>query len=96
MTYQENELLKLTREYKAAEELANAHNCLGFSNEKFAQGIALQHCTLQQQVIKSFVALIRVMASDDYGFDDRNKGSHEAAKKMVASGILDEIYLPFI
>ena len=28
MNYKENELLKLTREYKAAEELANAHNCL--------------------------------------------------------------------
>lgn len=36
MTYQENEQLKLTREYKAAEELTNAHNCLGFSNQKFA------------------------------------------------------------
>jgi hypothetical protein len=40
--------------------------------------------------------MIHVMASDDYGYDDRNRGSHEAAKKMVASGILDEIYLPFI
>jgi len=47
-------------------------------------------------VMRTFVAMIHVMASDNYGFDDRNRGSHEAAKKMVESGILDEIYLPFI
>ena len=46
--------------------------------------------------MKSFVATIRVMASDNYGYDDRNRGAHEAAKKMVESGILDDIYLPFI
>ena len=96
MTYQESETLKLSREYKAAEALADAHNVMGFSNEKFAKGIALQHRTLQQELMKSFVAMVHVMASDEYGFDDRNRGSHEAAKKMVASGILDEIYLPFI
>lgn len=46
--------------------------------------------------MKSFVAILHVMASDDYGYDDRNRGAHEAAKKMIESGILDEIYLPFI
>lgn len=46
--------------------------------------------------MKSFVATIRVIASDDYGYDDRNRGAHEAAKKIVESGVLDEIYLPFI
>jgi hypothetical protein len=46
--------------------------------------------------MRTFVATIHVMASDDYGYDDRNRGSHEAAKKIVESHLLDEIYLPFI
>lgn len=96
MNLQETETLKQTREYEAAEALADAHNSMGFNHGKFAQGITLQHRTLQQNVMKSFVAMIHVMASDEYGVDDRNRGSHKAAQKMVASGILDEIYLPFI
>lgn len=96
MDFLELETLKQTREYKAAEALTNAVNSMGWKPEKFAMGMTVQHRTLQQEVMRTFVALIHVMASDNYGFDDRNRGSHEAAKKMVESGILDEIYLPFI
>ena len=96
MNFQELEQLKETREYKAAEALTNSLNTMGWKPEKFAMGVALQHRTLQQEVMRTFVAMIHVMASDNYGYDDRNRGSHEAAKKMVESGILDEIYLPFI
>lgn len=96
MNYQELEQLKETREYKAAEALADAVNSMGWNPKKFAMGMTVQHRTLQQEVMRTFVAMIHVMASDDYGYDLRNKGSHEAARKMVESGILDEIYLPFI
>ena len=96
MDFLELETLKETREYKAAETLADAVNSMGWKPEKFAKGLAIQHRTLQQEVMRTFVATIHVMASDDYGYDDRNRGSHEAAKKMMESGILDEIYLPFI
>ena len=96
MDFQELAQLKETREYKAAEALADAVNSMGWKPEKFAKGLSIQHRTLQQEVMRTFVATIHVMASDSYGVDDRNRGSHEAAKKMVASGILDEIYLPFI
>ena len=96
MDYFELEKLKQSREYKAAEALTNAVNSMGWKPEKFAMGMTVQHRTLQQEVMRTFVAMIHVMASDNYGFDDRNRGSHEAAKKMVESGILDEIYLPFI
>ena len=96
MSYQEFEILKESREYKAAEALTDAMNTMGWKPEKFAQSVAVQHRTLQQELMRSIVATIRMMASADYGFDDRNRGSHEAAKKMVESGILDEIYLPFI
>ena len=96
MDFLELETLKETREYKAAEALTNAVNTMGWKPEKFAKGMAIQHRTLQQEVMRTFVAMIHVMASDDYGYDDRNRGSHEAAKKMIDSRILDDIYLPFI
>ena len=88
--------LRASREYIAVEALTDAINSMGWNPERFAIAVSTQHRTLQQELMKSFVATIRVMASDDYGFDDRNRGSHEAAVKMVESGILDEIYLPFI
>ena len=96
MDFLELETLKETREYKAAEALADAVNSMGWKPEKFAMGMTVQHRTLQQEVMRTFVAMIHVMGSDKYGFDDRNRGSHEAAKKMVKSHLLDEIYLPFI
>ena len=64
--------------------------------QKFAMGVCMQHRTLQQNIMRSFVATIRHMASENYGYDLRNQSSHNAAKKMVESGLLDEIYLPFI
>ena len=96
MEFQELETLKQSREYKAAEALTNSLNTMGWNPRKFALGMTLQHRTLQQEVMRTFVAMIHVMGSDNYGYDDRNRGSHEAARKMVESGILDEIYLPFI
>lgn len=96
MTTLEIEIIKKSSEFKAAAALAEAHNSMCFNHEKFAKGVCLQHRTLQQNIMRSLVATIRQMASDDYGYDPRNQGSHNAAKKMLESGILDEIYLPFI
>ena len=96
MTYQEAEQLKQSNEFKAVDNLMDSVNNMSWSPKKFALAVSMQHRTLQQEMMKSFVATIRLMASDDYGYDARNEGSHETAKKMVASGILDEIYLPFI
>lgn len=96
MNYQEAETLRASREYKAAEALTDAINSMSWNPKKFGLAVSMQHRTLQQSLMKSFVATIRVIASDDYGYDDRNRGAHEAAKKIVESGVLDEIYLPFI
>lgn len=96
MNYQETVILKESREYKAAKALTDPINSMSWDPKKFGLTISMQHRTLQQSSMKSFVATLHVMASDDYGYDDRNRGTHEAAKKLVESGILDEIYLPFI
>lgn len=96
MTQQEIEIIKTSSEFRAANTLADAHNLMGFNHEKFAMGVCMQHRTLQQNIMRSFVATIRQMASENYGYDLRNQSSHDAAKKMVESGLLDEIYLPFV
>lgn len=96
MDCKEQQTLQDSREYKAVEALTDSVYAMGWNPKRFAMAVAMQHRTLQQELMKSFVATIRVMASNDYGYDDRNRGSHEAAVKMVESGILDEIYLPFI
>lgn len=95
MNYQETVILKESREYKAAEALTDSINSMSWNPKKFGLAVSMQHRTLQQSLMKSFVATIRVMASDNYGYDDRSS-THEAAKKMIESGILDDIYLPFI
>lgn len=96
MDFQEEAKLRGSSEFKAADALADAHNSMGFNHERFAMGVCMQHRTLQQNIMRSFVATIRHMASENYGYDLRNQSSHNAAKKMVESGLLDEIYLPFI
>ena len=96
MNYQETVILKESQEYKAAEALTDSINSMSWNPKKFGLAVSMQHRTLQQSLMKSFVATVRVMASDDYGYDDRNRGAHEAAKKIVESSILDEIYVPCI
>lgn len=93
---QEIEVIKKSKECNAANALADAHNDMCFDHEKFAKSVCLQHRTIQQNIMRSFVATIRQMACDEYRYDDRNKSSHIAAKKMVESGLLDMIYLPCI
>lgn len=96
MDYQELEQLKQSREYKAAEAMETALNSMSWNPEKFAKSFTIWHRTLQQEFFRTIVATIQVAASEDYGFDLRNKGTHEIAKKIVDSGALDNYYLPFI
>ena len=55
------EIIKQSSEYKAAVALAGIHNAMSFKPEYFAKGICLQHRTLQQSIMRSFVATIRQM-----------------------------------
>ena len=96
MNYLEFEELKQSREYKAAENMESALNLMGWKPKKFAESFTTWHRTLQQAFFRTIVAIIKIAASEEYGFDQRNQGTHEAAKRIVESGVLDEIYLPFI
>lgn len=88
--------MKQNREHDAVINLMAEVNSGTWSARRFAEEVCSQHRTLQQLLMKTFVTTIREMASDRYGYDDRNRASHHAAVRMVESGILDEICLPMI
>lgn len=85
-----------TREYKAAQGLENALNDYSWSPQMFADCIGALHKTLQQTLMRTIVAVIKNMGSDNYSVDSRNKASHELCRKIVDSGILDETTLLLI
>ena len=88
--------LQLTREYQAARALEDALNSMSWNPEVFAKSVRTFHRTLQQELFRTIVAVIKEMAKDDYGVDLRNQASHDTAKAIVETGVLDEAYLPFI
>ena len=92
------ELLKTTIiwKYKAAQELERALNDMGWSPKRFAESTRFYHRTLQQELMRTIVAVIRMVGDDSYGTDLRNQASHELCKRIIDSGVLDDIYLPFI
>lgn len=88
--------LRQTREFQAARALEDALNTMTWNPEVFAKSIRFYHRTLQQELFRTIVAVVREMAADNYGTDTRNQASHDTAKAIVESGILDETYIPFI
>ncbi len=85
-----------TREYKAAQDLERALNDYGWNPERFAESTACFHRTLQQELMKTIVSIIKKMGDDGYRTDLRNRAAHELCKKIVESGVLDDAHLPFI
>jgi hypothetical protein len=88
--------LENSREFKAAKELEHALNDYGWNEKRFASAVTTFHRTLQQALFRSIVEVIRIMGSEDYGYDLRNKASHEICKRIVESGVLEEDMIPFI
>lgn len=85
-----------SREFKAAQDLERAINDYGWNPERFAESTSYFHRTLQQELMKTIVSIIKKMGDDDYRTDLRNKAAHELCKRIVESGVLDDAHLPFI
>lgn len=85
-----------TREYKAAKDLERALNDYGWNPAIFAESTRHFHRTLQQNLVRTVIAIIRIVGSDNYEMDLRNQASHELCKRIVESRILDDTHLPFI
>ena len=88
--------LENSREFKAAKELEHALNDYGWNEKRFASAVTTFHRTLQQTLFRSMVEVIKIMGSEGYGYDLRNKASHEICKKIVESGVLEDNRIPFI
>ena len=85
-----------SREYKAAQELERALNDYSWNPKRFAESTRYYHRTLQQELMRTIVAIIKMVGDKGYRTDLRNQASHELCKKIIESGALDEAYLPFI
>ncbi|MDM8257662.1 hypothetical protein [Phocaeicola barnesiae] len=85
-----------TREYKAAKDLERALNDYSWNPERFAESTRFFHRTLQQNLVRTVVAIIRMVGSENYGTGLRNRAAHELCKRIVESGLLDDAHLPFI
>jgi hypothetical protein len=88
--------LQYSREYKAAQELERALNDYGWNPKRFAESTRYYHRTLQQELMRTIVAIIQMVGDENYGTDLRNQASHKLCKRIIDSGALDETYLPFI
>lgn len=88
--------LQYSREYKAAQELERALNDYGWNPKRFAESTRYYHRTLQQELMRTIVAIIQMVGNENYGTDLRNQASHKLCKRIIDSGALDEIYLPFV
>jgi len=85
-----------SREFKAAKELEHALNDYGWNEKRFAIAVTTFHKTLQQTLFRSMVEVIKIMGSEGYGYDLRNRASHEICKKIMESGVLEDETIPFI
>ena len=85
-----------SKEFKAAKDLEKALNDYSWNPERFAESTSYFHRTLQQELMKTIVSIIKMMSSDGYRTDLRNRASHELCKRIVESGLLGDAHLPFI
>ena len=53
--------LQESREYKAAKELERALNDMSWNPQKFAESTRYYHRTLQQELMKTIVAIIKIL-----------------------------------
>ena len=83
-------------EYKVAKCLEAGLNDCGWNPTRFATCASLFHRTLQQNLMRTIIAIIKMMGDDGYRTDLRNKASHELCRRIVNSGVLDDTCLPFI
>ena len=91
-----NMVIEGSREYKAAQELERALNDYSWNPKRFAESTRYYHRTLQQELMRTIVAIIQMVGDESYGTDLRNQASHELCRKIIDSGVLDDCYLPFI
>ena len=83
-------------------EITNFVNSYSVAENQFIEAMSREHRTLQQSFTRLVLRWLEYCAGIDYRFDDRNKSTHETAKKLIeqfhtiSGGINPSDYLPFI
>jgi hypothetical protein len=75
--------IKESKEYQLAKDWERAVNDYGFNPKRFAAAIPEMHPTLQQSLYRLVKECIVVMADETRNYDDRNRASHEEAKRIM-------------
>mgnify|MGYP001774707396 CR=1 FL=1 len=83
-----------SREYRLAKEWEMAVNSYNFNPKRFAAAIPDMHPTLQQSLFRLIKECIKVMADDSRHYDERNRASHEEAKRIMRCLREHETFIP--
>ena len=83
-----------SKEFKAAKELENALNDYGWNPRQFALATQTFHRTLQQNLFRTIVEILKVYASPERRTDQRSEASKTGAQKLME--VLVEMHVPFI
>jgi hypothetical protein len=75
--------IRESKEYQLAKDWEKAVNDYGFNPKRFAAAILDMHPTLQQSLYRLIKECIVVMADETRRYDDRNRASHEEAKRIM-------------
>lgn len=75
--------IRESKEYQLAKDWEKAVNDYGFNPKRFAAAIPDMHPTLQQSLYRLIKECIVVMADETRRCDDRNRASHEEAKRIM-------------
>ena len=75
--------IRESKEYKLAKDWEMAVNNYSFNPKRFAAAIPTMHPTLQQSLYRLIKECIEVMADETRRYDDRNRASHEEAKRIM-------------
>ncbi len=79
----------------AVKVLATAVNDFTFDSRAFIQEFKAQHKTLQQNMFRVFMALVKAMSEEESSIDGRNAASYRVARAINDAGYCN-IPLPFI
>lgn len=80
---------------KTAIDLTNAVNSMSFDYDAFANEIAASHRTLQQSVMRAFVACVKTWGDGSQPYDLRNEDTVKLSTEMVKH-FGDRLYLRYV
>lgn len=79
----------------AVKVLATAVNDFNFDYRAFIEEFMAQHKTLQQNMFRAFMSLVKAMSEQSSSIDERNAASYKIARAINDAGIC-KIALPFV